>query len=523
MRSIVLSGFMATGKSTVGARLAARLGVSFVDTDELITAAAGQSIPELWKSEGEAAFRAREHEVVRSLLLDPTPRVIAFGGGTVTSRELRHLALERAVVVTLTARPETIARRAGDVSGRPNLVAPDPAVRVRHLLEQRAAIYAECHQTLQTDDVDADALVDAIVPLVQRDPIAVPLGERSYVVDVTFNAPERVTDAIARLAPSSLLVVTDAHVERARGKALEAALHPLTIPSTRVSLPPGEEQKVLPTVGTIWDAGLGAGIDRGALVVAFGGGVVGDLAGFAASTLLRGIDCIQIPTTLLSMVDSSVGGKTGFDHPVGKNVIGAFHQPRAVIVDLAHLATLSEREFACGLAEIVKIAAIADAPLLEALEALGPVSPHQLDGLLPIVRAAIAAKVRIVRDDERETGHLRVLLNLGHTLGHAIEAYGRFSRYLHGEAVALGTVLELEAGAKLGLTPPAYVERIRTLLKRFHLPTEIAAADLAASFRFVGSDKKRRGNRIRIPFASGPGESVVKDVTSDELRQAVLT
>ncbi|WP_394824276.1 3-dehydroquinate synthase [Pendulispora albinea] len=520
MRSIVLSGFMATGKSTVGARLSARLGVPFVDTDAVITKAAGKSIPEIFRDDGEAAFRARELEVARSLLLDGTPRVIAFGGGTVTSREVRHLALERAIVVTLAARPETIVARAGDTSGRPNLMAPDPAARVRHLLESRAAAYAECHATLQTDDVDADALVDAIVHLAQRDPIVVPLGERTYVVDVTLDDPARVTDALARLAPSSLLVVTDAHVERARGRALEAALHPLTLPQTRVSLPPGEEQKVLPTVGTIWDAGLGAGIDRNAAVVAFGGGVVGDLAGFAASTLLRGIDCVQIPTTLLSMVDSSVGGKTGFDHPVGKNVIGSFHQPRAVVVDLAHLTTLPEREIACGMAEVVKIAAIADAPLLDAIEAAGELSARTLDRLVPIVRGAILAKVRIVRDDEREAGQ-RVLLNFGHTLGHAIEANGRYSRYRHGEAVALGTVLELVAGAKLGLTSPELVTRVRTLLERLHLPTHIDPAELSASFRFLGSDKKRRGGSIRVPFATTAGQSHVQDITSEKLRWAV--
>jgi len=244
------------------------------------------------------------------------------------------------------------------------------------------------------------------------------------------------------------------------------------------------------------------------------------LGGFAASTLLRGIDCVQIPTTLLAMVDSSVGGKTGFDHPVGKNVIGAFHQPRAVIADLAHLTTLPEREFACGMAEIVKIAAIADAPLLDLLESAGDLSPHNLDGLAPIVRGAILAKVRIVRDDERESGQ-RVLLNLGHTLGHAIEAHGRFARYRHGEAVALGTVLELQAGVKLGITSPELVTRIRALLERLHLPTAIDAAELAGSFRFLGSDKKRRGGSIRVPFATTAGQSHVQDVTSEKLRWAV--
>jgi shikimate kinase/3-dehydroquinate synthase len=520
MRTIVLSGFMATGKSTTGKLLAARLGLPFVDTDEAIASAAGLSIPELWRTEGEAAFRSREREIVRPLLTDGVARVLSFGGGTVTSKELRHLALERALLVTLSARPETIVARAGDRSLRPNLNVGDPIQRAEHLLEIRAEAYAECHETFATDDLEPDQLVDRIITLAERDPIAVPLGSRSYVVDVGFNRSDLLTDAIARLAPTSLMVVTDAHVERARGKVLAAALDALTLNAARVTLPPGEEHKTLVSVGTLWDAALGAGIDRSGALLAFGGGVVGDLTGFAASTLLRGVDFVQVPTTLLSMVDASVGGKTAFDHPVGKNLIGTFHQPRAVIVDLAHLETLSDRDVACGMAEVVKIALAADGPLLEALEALSP-SGSRLPraDLVPLVRAAILAKVRIVRDDEREAGP-RVLLNLGHTLGHAIEAYGHFSRWRHGEAVAIGTMLELEATAKMGATPKEMLARARDLFARFGLPTSVTPNELSHAWPFVGSDKKRRGTKVRLPLVTGPGQAKIEDVPLSSLRTA---
>ena len=164
----------------------------------------------------------------------------------------------------------------------------------------------------------------------EREPLVVPLGTRSYTIDVCDDQPSRLTDAVARCAPSSLLVVTDSNVQRARGTAIEAALRPLAIPGSRVTLPPGERQKTLASASTIWDAALGAGVDRDALVIAAGGGVVGDLAGFASACLLRGVRFVQVPTTLLAMVDASVGGKTGFDHPAGKNLVGAFHQPSAV-------------------------------------------------------------------------------------------------------------------------------------------------------------------------------------------------
>jgi len=523
VRTIVLSGFMGTGKSTVGPLLAERLGVPFVDTDAEIERATGKSVPTLWREEGEPAFRAREGELIARLMADETPRVVAFGGGSVTVDRTRRLALDRAVLVTLTASPETIAVRVGDVSSRPNLaLGPDPATRARELMTLRAPAYAECHMALSTDATDPDGTVDAIAALLARDPLVVPLGSRSYAIDVCCGEPARLTDAIARCAPSSVVLVTDSNVQRARGAAIEAALRPLAIRGTRVTLPHGERHKTLATVGTIWDAALGAGVDREALVVAAGGGVVGDLAGFAAACLLRGVRVLQVPTTLLSMVDSSVGGKTGFDHASGKNLIGAFHQPSGVVVDLAHLETLPARERAAGLAEIVKIALATDAPLLAAIERdASALVQGDVDALAPIVRAAIFAKIRVVRDDEREAGP-RALLNLGHTLGHALEAHGGYSRWLHGEAVSLGTVAEMRATAALGWTPASLVERGAALFGALGLPTRVEASELAAAWPFVASDKKRSRDAVRLPVVTGPGEARVERVAFGALRDAVL-
>jgi shikimate kinase/3-dehydroquinate synthase len=523
MRTVVLSGFMATGKSTIGALLAARLGVPFVDTDAHIESATGRSVPDLWRDEGETAFRAREAALAEKLLIDPTPRVISFGGGTVTTARTRRMAIDHAVVVTLTASPETIAARAGDATLRPNLaVGRGPVSRAHELLAQRADAYAESHITLSTDALDPDAATDAILALLERDPLLVPLGSRSYCIDVCLNEPARLTDAIALCAPSSVVVVSDSNVQRARGAAIEDALRPLAIRGTRVTLAPGEVYKTLASVGAIWDAALGAGVDREALVVAIGGGVIGDLAGFAAACLLRGVRFVQVPTTLLAMVDSSVGGKTGFDHPTGKNLLGAFHQPRAVVADLGHLATLPPRERAAGLAEVVKIALATDSPLLDEIEArAGALSRGDVESLMRIVRAAIDAKIRVVRDDERETG-ARALLNLGHTIGHALEAHGGYARWLHGEAVALGTVAEMRATAALGWTPQTLVERGAALFAELGLPTHVDRAELAASWPFVSSDKKRAGDSVRLPVVTGPGQAHVRRVALLELQSAVL-
>jgi shikimate kinase/3-dehydroquinate synthase len=523
MKSVVLSGFMGTGKSTVGPPLAARLGVGFVDTDAEIERSTAKSVSELWRAEGEAGFRAREAELVERLVLGHAPLVIALGGGAVTVERVRRLMIDHALVVTLTASPETAVTRTPDIRARPNLAfGADPLVRARELIAQRAAAYAECHLAVSTDGADLEAVVGAVVALVSRDPLLVPLGTRSYNIDVCDGEPSRLTDAVAQCAPSSLLLVTDSNVDRARGPTIEAALRPLNLRTTRITLPPGEGHKTLASVGAIWDAALGGGVDRDALVVAAGGGVVGDLAGFAAACLLRGVRFVQVPTTLLSMVDASVGGKTGFDHPVGKNLIGAFHQPVAVVADLSHLETLSVRERTAGLAEVAKVALATDAGMLDRLEREAPcLKRGDRAALRLMVREAVGAKIRVVRDDEREAG-VRALLNLGHTVGHALEAHGGYARWLHGEAVALGLLVEMKAMTVLGWTPPALLERTHKLLDALGLPTQVAVSDVTAAWPYVSSDKKRSGDSVRFAVVSSPGVSRIERVSLADLRAAVL-
>lgn len=514
MRSVVLSGFMATGKSTVGHLVAKELALPFVDTDAVIAKETGKTVGEVFAVEGEAKFRDREAAIVAPLLTDGTPRVIALGGGTVTIPSIRHRALETATVVTLTASPEIIATRATSVAERPNLGSRSPLQRAQDLLALRREAYGECHASIATDRLEPQEIAREVVTIARRDMLAMPLGTRSYAVEIATAAPARLTDTITSLAPSSLLVVTDTNVRAACGPWLEAALAPHSaLPVHVVAIQPGEAHKNIQTVTRVWDEALAASVDRKTVVLAFGGGVVGDLAGFVASTLLRGVRCVQIPTTLLSMVDSSVGGKTGFDHAQGKNLIGAFFQPSHVVVDLAHLSTLPARELAAGHAEIVKIALACDATLLAMLEA-GAALPD-------VVRAAVLAKIRVVRDDEREAG-IRSLLNLGHTIGHALESFGGFSRWLHGEAVAIGTVIEIATCEALGLTPSGTAKRAESLLARVGLPTRVARDELLAAWPHVLADKKRSGDTVAQAVVTGDGEARVERIALDRLRDAAL-
>jgi len=522
MRSVILSGFMGVGKSTLGPLVAKRLHLPFVDTDAELERATGARVRDLLVREGEAAFRDREAALVMALLEDDAPKVFGFGGGTVTTDRVRRLAIDRALVVTLTASPETILGRVRDLAARPNLNVSDPLSHARELLAHRTPAYSECHLSIATDRVGREAAVEAIAQLVERDPLAVALGTRSYCVDVCSDQPSRLRDAVAALEPSALVLVMDSNVRRARGSVIEGALSPLGLETVRVTLAPGETHKNLGGVSTIWDAALGAGVDRDALIVAAGGGVVGDLAGFAASCLLRGVRFVQVPTSTLAMVDASVGGKTGCDHAVGKNLIGVFHQPSAVVADLAHLQTLPDRERRAGLAEVVKVAIATDVGLLCDLERTAvDVARGDAAALAPIVRAAIRAKARIVGQDEREAG-TRALLNLGHTAGHAIEAHSGYARWLHGEAVGLGVLAEMRATTSLGWTPAGLVERVRSLLQVLGLPTEVDRAELQAAWPYVLADKKRTRGSVRLPVVRGDGHASVVQVGLEDLRGAML-
>ena len=513
---------MATGKSTIGRILAERFGVRFIDTDAVLAEQTGRTVAELFMGEGEARFREREAELTLRLLADPAPCVIGFGGGTVTIPRVRHTALLAATVVTLSASPETIVARVSSLADRPNLLTASPLQRVQDLLALRREAYAECHALVSTEGRSPDEIVDLIVEHATIDTLAMPLGTRSYAIELTDSQPERLGAALAALAPSSLLVITDTNVQAARGAWLESALASIAVRRQTIAFPPGEPSKKLTTVANLWDEALAAGIDREAVVLAFGGGVVGDLAGFTASTLLRGLRCVQVPTSLLAMVDSSVGGKTGFDHASGKNLIGAFFQPCRVVVDLEHLTTLPARERAAGLAEVVKIALVQDAALLEALERdATAIASGNRAALRPIIRAAIEAKLRVVRDDERESG-ARGLLNLGHTVGHALEALGGYSTLLHGEAVAVGTVHELEATERLGLTPAGVARRAEALFTKLGLPTRSPAGDLAAAWPFVMSDKKRAATTVKLPVVTAPGAGSVERIELAALRDALL-
>lgn len=524
-RPLFLSGFMATGKSTVGRLLAERTGRPFIDLDARLSARLGTSIPEYFARAGEAAFRAEEQAEVRRVLGEASTEaapVVALGGGALLERELRLEVLDAAIVVTLSATPAEVARRAGGRSGRPLLDAPDPERRALELMAQRAQAYAEAHATVATDGRPAGSIVDAVLAVWQRDAIAVAAGEQSYAVEVGRNLVGPRLGELVGTSPSVLLV-TDENVRPLHASVARTALTARGRTIAEHTLVPGEREKHVGSVDALWRAALTAGLDRKSTFVGLGGGVITDMTGFAAATYLRGVRWLGVPTTLLAMVDASVGGKTGVDLMQAKNAVGAFWQPAGVLCDTDLEATEPDRGYVSALAEVVKTALIGD-PLLFALleENIRQVRDRDRDLVAELVRRSVRVKARIVGLDERESG-LRAVLNLGHTLGHALEAHAGFERLTHGEAVSLGLVAALRIGERLGVTPPTLGDRTQRLLAGLGLPTDLGSEPLAEAATLITLDKKRAGNRLKFVIARELGRVETTDLEVAELERLAVS
>ncbi len=350
-----------------------------------------------------------------------------------------------------------------------------------------------------------------------RREVSVHLGSRSYSVRVGAGLLDEAVGLIGELASGGrCILVTDTNVDRIYGERLAG----LPGDPLRVVIEAGEPSKTLATVERIYDAALSAGIERSAVVVALGGGVVGDVAGFAAATLLRGLRVVMIPTTLLAQVDSSVGGKTGVNRPQGKNLVGAFHQPSLVIADPLVLETLPEREYRAGLAEVVKTAVILDAELFDLLESrTGEIGRRDPELMTDVVARCVELKAMVVERDEREGG-LRRILNYGHTVGHAIEQATDYGRYLHGEAVAMGMVAAARISTRLGAATGEDADRIVRLLAALGLDTEIPE-DLSDERleRAMAHDKKSVGGRIAFVVNEGIGRCRQEMIDTERLRE----
>jgi shikimate kinase / 3-dehydroquinate synthase len=532
-RSVVLVGMMGAGKTSVGKRLAAKLGLPFVDADAEIEAGAQLTIPEIFERFGEAYFREGERKVIARLLTSG-PMVLATGGGAFMNATTRENIARQGVSIWLKPSFDILLARVRKKSNRPLLKTANPDETLRRLLEERSPIYALADFTIESLDAAHDSVVEAILQRLHAAPgndarassqatrrrVDVPLGARAYSILI---GPSLLDDAgaeIARIAPGvNCAVVTDARVAPLYLDRLLASLDQAGLRSTSIVCTPGEGAKSYSEFARLADALIEARIERRDIVIALGGGVVGDLAGFCAATLRRGVRLVQIPTTLLAQVDSSVGGKTGINSRHGKNLIGAFHQPSLVLADTTCLNSLSERDFRAGFAEVVKYGLIGDRGFFEFLESkwrdLFAGGPARAEA----IAISCAAKARVVAADETEQGE-RALLNLGHTFGHALEKLTDYdpARLVHGEGVAIGMALAFRFSRDLGLCSGQDATRVEAHLKAVGLPTRIGdipgfEADSGSMLAAMRQDKKVERGKLTFILVRGIGESfVARDV-----------
>jgi shikimate kinase / 3-dehydroquinate synthase len=546
MRHIFLIGLSGSGKSTVGRLLERDLGMPLLDIDALIEEEYGERIPTIFARHGEEYFRSCE-----SLLLDRVTRtqsgaIISTGGGIVMRAENRALMAERGVRVYLHVEPASALQRLQDqlelaiaqdsvFEVRPLLTGPDPLASLQHLLSARASWYQEAELVCSTLNKSARQVareiiamlnsageLETIAPIVRH----IKTGD-GYDAIVDWGGLGRLADYLKQLQiPPRIFLFTDSNLERLYAPTLTQSLEQAGFEPHLYVIPAGESSKSLTQLSAIYDWLVEQQAERREAIIAFGGGVVGDLVGYAAASYLRGVPLIQVPTSLLAQVDSSIGGKTGVNHTQGKNLIGAFYSPRLVLADPAVLLTLPERERTEGWAEIVKYGIILDAELFAQLEVhadtLRAFSHPPVPLLCQIIARCIDIKAMVIEEDEREQG-LRAILNYGHTLAHALENVSGYGEWLHGEAVALGMVAAALLAQEADLFSAASVERQNALLAALGLPIvyhgTVRTQDILAKIQL---DKKVVGKRVRWIMPRQIGEVFVTQMP-DELVERVVT
>ena len=489
MTHLFLYGPPGTGKSTVGKKIAHNLKLPFIDLDRVIETNAGMSIPQIMEQHGETAFRDMETAALKSLTAEKE-HVVALGGGALLRDENRAFAESNGRVLLLMAELPTLLDRIQHEPGKRPLLAGDLKNKLTTLLEKRKEHYASFPLQHHVDNKPAEQNAREVQIKLGRHHLSA-MGEYDVVVGSVFNVPDL----------QNSIIVTDENVAKHHLEKIQSLFN-----AKAVIVPAGEEHKNLETVSHLWKAFLENGLDRKSTVIALGGGVIGDMTGFAAATYMRGIDWIGIPTTLLSMVDASLGGKTGFDLPEGKNLIGSFHPPKLVIADPSLLLTLTERELRSGMAEVVKHGIIS-APDLFAMCQRG--MDWVKANLEDVVKHAMAVKIKVIEEDPYEKG-FRAALNLGHTVGHAVELVSKFE-LRHGEAIAIGTAAEARYAARVGLTSKSTVEAIESTLSKLglpiHIPEEMPREKIIQAMRV---DKKKNAKSIRfaLPVEVGRVELV---------------
>lgn len=493
--NIVLAGPPGSGKSSVGRLLSQRLHREFTDTDTVVEEIGGKSIETIFAEDGEAVFRQLEADACLRLA-EPADRIIACGGGALMSKSNRTLLEAGGYLVCLTGEPSTLMERIGSNGRRPLLAGEHPEQQLESLLSARQATYDSIPVQVDTTSLTVEQVADSVAsyPFASRIHRMLARHPRpGYEVVVGHELLSSLATYLeqANLSPPYLLV-SDTDVGPLFEEQIRSALD-----CSFVMIPAGEVNKSQETVSTLYSAFIESGLDRNGAVLALGGGVLLDLAGFAAATYMRGVSWAALPTSLLAVVDASLGGKVGFNLSAGKNLVGAFHAPKLVLADLATLATLPQEEIRTGLAEIVKAALIGDPELYARMES-GPGWISQ-----DWIQRAIRIKLGIVDEDPQEYSR-RAALNLGHTFAHALEVTSGYS-LTHGQAVSIGLMASARLANAMGRCEADLPARVEHVLRRFALPTTYQDLQANPVLEAMARDKKGRAGRVRFVLPIRPG------------------
>ena len=520
--NLVLTGFMATGKTRVGRAVARHLGRPFVDMDAVIETRAGKPISRIFAEGGEAAFRRFESALCEELS-SPSGQVIATGGGALVDPANRRLMMQGGTVVCLTCTVDEILKRVGASGGadRPLLDVTGPREEIERLLATRQDAYSAIPWQVDTTGLSLDGVVARVIRFAEVVTLLVRFPGGEYPIHIGEGLLAFAGGALRAVGVpegSRVAVVSNPAVSPLYGDQVEAALRVAGLYPLRCSVPDGEQHKTLATVAALYDQFLSGGLDRSGTVLSLGGGVTGDLAGFAAATFMRGVCFVQVPTTILAMADASVGGKTGVDLPQGKNLAGAFKQPALVMIDPSVLETLPEDEIRSGMAEVLKHGILGDPDLFAELEATTPDLRHPLSSAQ--LGRALQVKIQVIETDPFEQGR-RAVLNLGHTVGHGLEQLSGFN-LRHGEAVSIGMVAAARIAAELGRCDPALPGRIEAALAAWGLPVRCPSFEAGAIWQAMAHDKKRRGRALRWVLPRAIGEIEIVDDVPPHLVQSVL-
>jgi shikimate kinase/3-dehydroquinate synthase len=556
MNNLIITGFSGTGKSLVAKEVARRLNWDFLDTDVEIVKQTRKPIAEIFRQDGESKFRELEWETIRKAC-QQRQTIIAIGGGAIVDPQNYELLAKTGLIVCLEAKPETIYERlfqkavhSPETEVRPLLATDNPLEHIRQLKASRQPSYAKADWAIHTDGLSVSEVAEEMIRawrLLRRpDFIGVPRNDKekaqsgiakdiaclvetatqSYPVFVGYGLLDKLGGKMRQAALSgTATIISDKNVFSLYGSKVVGILKDAGFVVNSFVVPPGEETKNMDYAIKIYNFLVGHRAERDDVIIALGGGMVGDLAGFGAATFLRGMFWIQVPTSLIAMVDASIGGKVGINHPEGKNLIGAFYQPTLVLADPQTLTTLPQRELVSGWAEVIKHGMILDKEFFEFLEAnVNRLTKLEPESLTRAVARSAAIKAQVVNQDEKEREGKRTMLNYGHTIAHGLEAATQYKCFLHGEAVAIGMMGAAKLSQRLGLLPSAAVERQQALLQKFGLPTSLPAMrsnlklSLAGVTRAMELDKKMKGKAIRWVLLQDIGRTVIRsDVPQKEV------